>query len=143
MSFLLAGKPDAMHLHMGINDMHFWTSTNGTPAAGAAALQTLYNSWCTSSIAAGACPIFTNWPSYNYADATQATRGQWEALLYHQALYTAADANAAPVLDLARRWGYGTAPTLAGLNQLYDGVHPTVLGYADIGAFFADFLALI
>lgn len=143
MASVLKLKPDHVHLHMGINDMHQWTTTNGTPAAGAATYLTNLGLFATSVNNAGAGASYTVWPSYNYADATQATRGVNEAIdTWHPQIYAAADAAAYGfVMDLARRWGYGVPPT--GINALYDGTHPMVLGYADNGTMFADFLAML
>jgi lysophospholipase L1-like esterase len=142
-NYTVAGwKPDAALLLMGINDMHTWSSGNGTIAAGAAAYKANLVSYVTTCRAQATDPILGVFPSRGYALQSP---GDYEALLWHQAIYEVADAYDVAVWDLQRRWGYGYGPIdyAAPKWPMYDGTHPTLVGYSDMGRWLHNFLAAL
>lgn len=140
MEKILRQQPDQLHLLMGINDM------KGSPdySIGSATFKNDVDAFVLACLAQGTDPVL--WTQPSYLSAVSGPASAFESLLFHQAIYDVARNRNVWVVDLARRWGYGVNPTTGFASTpvtnsaLYDGTHPTLLGYFDIGVLMMRFL---
>jgi lysophospholipase L1-like esterase len=128
---LLQCVPDTIQLLMGVNDFRVASPNLTTYKSNLQAFVTAFRNISCD-------PILTVFPTYNNAVSGP---GVFEGVLWHQAIYEVAEEMNVAVLDLQRRWGYGTGPTTGGAGALYDGLHPTLAGYYDIARMVANFIA--
>lgn len=141
MAPILRPLPDLMILLMGINDMRAVSDLQ----AGAAIYATNVTAFVNAFQAQGSDVAIIVFPSY-FSNQTGVPSAD-ESRLFHQAIYNVADTLKVPVMDLQRRWGYGVTSTTGASSTpvtnsaMYDGTHPTLLGYRDMGRMVARFLA--
>lgn len=140
MEKVLRPVPDVLALFMGINDMR----NSSNLAVDAVAYGALVDLFATACIAQGTDPVLIVWPSYfsNLQGLASATEGT----LFQQTIYDVARSRNCAVIDLQKRWGQGVTPTTGFASTpvtnsaLYDGTHPTLLGYWDIGEAFSSLM---
>lgn len=143
MAPILRPLPDLMFLLMGVNDMR----GSADLVAGAATFKANVTAFVTAFQAQGTDVVLMTAPSY--FSNQSGVPSQDESVLFHQAIYDVARATNCAVLDVQRRWGYGVASTTGASSTpvtnsaMYDGTHPTLYGYWDIGRMVAYFLASI
>lgn len=143
MEKILRQLPAQLHLLMGVNDMR----GSADLAAGAVAYRANLDAFVLACQAQGTDPVLWTQPSYFSNQSGVASSD--ESVLFHQAVYDVARTRNCWVIDLARRWGYGVGPTTgfattpATLSALYDGTHPTLVGYWDMGGVMAKFLTAV
>lgn len=143
MAPILRPLPAAIHLLLGVNDMR----NSADLAAGAATYKTNLDLFVTACLSQNTDCVL--WTAPSYFSNQSGVASDTESILFHQAVYEVARNRNLWVVDLARRWGYGVNPTTGSSSTpvtnsaFYDGTHPTLLGYWDMGGLLARVLVVI